>query len=193
MLYVGREHRTHCSIDVKFAITQFLPRLLCFLNLVIIPHFIHHERVLTQFGLTTPENAQRRDSNSNCANVFDGLFTTTCSGVTIDIDSSWSSLKLKGLELVPATRFDHVSIVQTGRSESDAYFGASNTYRSIASRNRFLYSLGLVTVGRFLFPPAKPRSLIHDSNFLSHVYVRMQSMMPTTSSLRFSSIAIIKL
>lgn len=48
-----------------------------------------------------------------------------------------------------------------------------STYLAIASRNRLLYSFGLVTVGRFLPPPANPRFLIQLSSCLSHVYVRM--------------------
>lgn len=43
------------------------------------------------------------------------------------------------------------------------------TYLAIASLNRDLYSFGLVTVGRFLPPPANPRSLIQLSSRLSHV------------------------
>lgn len=46
--------------------------------------------------------------------------------------------------------------------------GARGKYLAIEARNRFLYSLGLLTVGLFF-----PRSLIHDSSFLSHVYVRI--------------------
>ncbi len=42
-------------------------------------------------------------------------------------------------------------------------------YLAIASRNRLLYSLGLVTVGLFRPPPANPRFLIQLSSCLSHV------------------------
>lgn len=35
-----------------------------------------------------------------------------------------------------------------------------------------IITFGDVTVGRFLPPPAKPRSLIQDSSFLSWIYVR---------------------
>jgi hypothetical protein len=51
----------------------------------------------------------------------------------------------------------------------DTHFGACKTYLAIASRNLLLYSLGLVTVGLFLPPPANPLSFIQLSNFLSHV------------------------
>lgn len=42
----------------------------------------------------------------------------------------------------------------------------SASYNSSLSAT-FLCTFGEVTVGRFLPPPAKPRSLIHDSSFLS--------------------------
>lgn len=98
---------------------------------------------------------------------------------------------LRIIKEVPAVgRLQDVSarmLVTRSRVEQIQY----QTYLAIASRNRDLYSFGLVTVGRLRPPPANPRSLIQLSSFLSHVYVRIQSMIPTTSSLRASSTAII--
>lgn len=97
-----------------------------------------------------------------------------------------SRYRRRSLELMPTTMsVSSRSIEYSYAMEMKcAYLGAWRTYLAIASRNRYLYSLGLVTVGRFRPPPAKPRSLIQDSSFLSQVYVRIQSMIPTTSSLR---------
>src|SRR3569833_1741563 len=101
--------------------------------------------------------------------------------------------RMRHANLVPAVRsledipvVDPSATVVLAGGEGRAHI---STYLAMASRNRDLYSFGLVTVGRLRPPPAKPRSLIQLSSFLSHVYVRMQSMMPTTSSFLDSSTA----
>src|SRR3569833_3270754 len=91
---------------------------------------------------------------------------------------------VRSLEDIPVV--DPSATVVLAGGEGRAHI---STYLAMASRNRDLYSFGLVTVGRLRPPPAKPRSLIQLSSFLSHVYVRMQSMMPTTSSFLDSSTA----
>lgn len=84
--------------------------------------------------------------------------------------------RIRQAELVPAVRrLEDVSVPLnvSSCSEMQACFKARRAlgviHLAIASRKRDLYSLGLVTVGRLRPPPAKPRSLIQLSSFLSHV------------------------
>src|SRR3569833_3440795 len=101
--------------------------------------------------------------------------------------------RMRHAKLVPAVRsledipvVDPSATVVLAGGEGRAHI---STYLAMASRNRDLYSFGLVTVGRLRPPPAKPRSLIKLSSFLSHVYVRMQSMMPAAGAGRGAAAA----
>ncbi|MFS8028735.1 hypothetical protein Hanom_Chr16g01513891 [Helianthus anomalus] len=58
----------------------------------------------------------------------------------------------------------------------------------MAFRNLRLYCFGDMIVGdAFLGPPRIPDALTHVSSCLSHVYCRMKSIIPRTSSLFSSS------
>ena len=63
----------------------------------------------------------------------------------------------------------NVPLVQSTAHFRQTLLAPRETYLAMASRKRLLYSFGLVTVGRFLPPPANPRSLIQLSSFLSQV------------------------
>lgn len=67
--------------------------------------------------------------------------------------------------------------------------GTKSKYRSIASRNRFLYWRGVTIVGSRPDPPRMPDSFTHDSSFLSHVKVRTKSIDFPQSSIDMSEMA----